>query len=231
MDRCDLQWRFVHASALRWAYVPLHHARIGKPYLHPRSPCPIYDWKGPEAASGTYFALIHNKFDFTKDYAYQDRGPLFLIAGRFNPAAKDQPIEFSEPKMFAPRTWGNSFYSSYTVHDGKGILWFNDLKFYLLGREIGSEWFDEGASATVDFTKPLGKSVRALNGGSIGVIPACGLDEEGFSTLLKCFIVEQDVPEKVVFAFFCIRIPADKDEIKLPGFRQPGENAGKDQQQ
>ena len=128
----------------------------------------MYDWKGEDAASGMYFALIHNKFDFTKDYAYQDRGPLYLIAGRFNPAAKDQPVEFSEPKMFAPRTWGNSFYSSYTVHDGKGILWFNDLKFYLLGREIGSEWFDEGASATVDFTKPLGKSVRALNGGNLG---------------------------------------------------------------
>ena len=32
----------------------------GKPFLHPRSPVPFYDWKGPEAGSGTYFALIHN---------------------------------------------------------------------------------------------------------------------------------------------------------------------------
>ncbi len=140
----------------------------GKPFLHPRSPCPMYDWKGEDAASGMYFALVHNKFDFKKDYAYQERGPLFLIAGRFNPAAKDQPIEFSVPKMFAPRTWGNSFYSSYTVQSGRGILWFNDLKFYLLGREIGPEWFDEYARATVDFTAPLGKDIRALNGGNLG---------------------------------------------------------------
>ena len=140
----------------------------GKPYLHPRSPCPMYDWKGEDAASGMYFVLVHNKFDFQKDYAYQDRGPLYLIAGRFNPAAKDQPVEFSEPKMFAPRANGNSFYSSYTVHDGKGILWFNDMKFYLLGREVGPEWFDEGARATVDFAEPLGRGIRALNGGNLG---------------------------------------------------------------
>ena len=140
----------------------------GKPYLHPRSPCPMYDWKGEDAASGVYFALVHNKFDFKKNYAYQDRGPLYLIAGRFNPAAKDQPVEFSEPKLFAPRPWGNSFYTSYTVQDGKGILWFNDLKFYLLGREVGPEWFDECASATVDFSKTLGRNIRALNGGNLG---------------------------------------------------------------
>ena len=68
-------------------------------YLHPRSPCPIYDWKGPEAASGTYFAL------------------------------------------FAERPNGNSFYTSYTLVDGKGVLWSPDKKFYLLGRLIGEKWF------------------------------------------------------------------------------------------
>jgi hypothetical protein len=113
----------------------------GKPYLHPRSPCPIYDWKGPEAASGTYFALIHNKFDFKGDTAYQRRGPLYLIAGKFMPNA-EQPIWFKAPKLFAPRTNNNSFYTSYTVQNGKGVLWFNDVKFFLLGREIGPEWFE-----------------------------------------------------------------------------------------
>ena len=73
----------------------------GTPYLHPRSPCPIYDWKGCEAAGGYYFALVHNTFDFNGEREYQNRGPLYLIAGRFNPDAK-QPIEFSEPKLFAP---------------------------------------------------------------------------------------------------------------------------------
>ena len=50
--------------------------------------------------------------------------------------------------MFAPRDrYGNSFYTSYTVQDGRGILWFNDMKFYLLGREIGPEWFEDAPDA------------------------------------------------------------------------------------
>jgi hypothetical protein len=113
----------------------------GTAYLHPRSPCPIYDWKGCEAASGFYFALVHNTFDFTAEREYQKRGPLYLIAGRFNPNA-EQPIEFAPPRLFAERENGNSFYSSYTVVDGKGVLWFPDNKFYLLGRVIGEEWFE-----------------------------------------------------------------------------------------
>ena len=114
----------------------------GTPYLHPRSPAPLYDWKGCEAGSGTYFALIHNTFDFNwkEKHAYQNRGPLYLIAGKFMPNA-EQPIWFAPPKLFAEREGGNSFYTSYTVFDGKGILWFNDKKFFLFGRVIGPEWF------------------------------------------------------------------------------------------
>jgi hypothetical protein len=29
------------------------------------------------------------------------------------------------------------------VVDGKAVLWFNDKKFYLLGRIIGDSWFDD----------------------------------------------------------------------------------------
>ena len=127
---------------------PLRDRDGGTPYLHPRSPCPMYDWKGGEEASGRYFILVHNTFDFKKDYAYQNRGPLYLLAGRFNPEAKDQPVEFASPRLFAPRH-GNSFYSSYTVWKGKGILWFNDGKFYLCGRDIGPEWFEEDDPSVV----------------------------------------------------------------------------------
>ncbi len=114
----------------------------GKPFPHPRSPCPLYDWKGPEAGSGWYFALIHNTFDMTLKTAYQKRGPLYLIAGVFAPG-DDQPIRFGEPQLFAPRPSGNSFYSSYTVQDGHGVLWFNDRKYYLLGRVVGDRWFEK----------------------------------------------------------------------------------------
>ncbi|MDO5554003.1 MAG: sialidase family protein [Planctomycetia bacterium] len=114
----------------------------GTPFLHPRSPAPLYDWKGCEAGSGFYFALVHNTFNFNdeKKSAWQNRGPLFLIAGKFMPDA-EQPIWFAPPQMFAERKSGNSFYTSYSLVDGKGVLWFNDHKFFLLGRVIGPEWF------------------------------------------------------------------------------------------
>ena len=63
-----------------------------------------------------------------------------LIAGKFMPDA-EQPIWFKAPKLFAPRPNNNSFYTSYTVQNGKGVLRFNDVKFFLLGRAIGPEWF------------------------------------------------------------------------------------------
>ena len=110
----------------------------GEKFLHCCSPCPMYDWKGCEAGSGTYFALIHNTYDFKKKN--QPRGPLYLIAGTFDPTG-EQPVRFSEPKLFAPRPNGNAFYASYTVDEnGVGILWFCDMKRWLLGRKIGSEW-------------------------------------------------------------------------------------------
>jgi hypothetical protein len=115
----------------------------GRPFLHPRSPCPIYDWKGPEAGSGYYFALVHDLFDFHAPRASQPRATLYLIAGRFNPKA-EQPIEFVRRSIFSPRIAGNSCYSSYTCVNGKGVLWYNDRKYFLLGREIGAEFF-EGA--------------------------------------------------------------------------------------
>ena len=114
----------------------------GKPFLHPRSPCPIFDRGGCEAASGEYFAFIHNTFDFKSTTACQPRRQLYLIAGKFDPKG-EQPIRFSlKPKLFNERTYGNSLYASYTVVDGEGVLWFPDVKYYLLGRKIGREWFE-----------------------------------------------------------------------------------------
>ena len=118
----------------------------GKAYPHPRSPCPIYDWKGPEAGSGIYFSFVHNMFDFNNPKTpYQKRGPLYLIAGRFDPSG-EQPIKFSPMKLFWSRGGSNAFYTSYTVADGTGVLWFPDTKYRLVGRKIGPEWFDDAGS-------------------------------------------------------------------------------------
>ena len=136
-------WTQSRDGGRSWSRPRLLRDAEGKPYLHPRSPCPMYDWKGPEAGSGKYFALVHQTFDFNdpKRNAYQRRGPLYLIAGEFDPDG-EQPVRFKPPKLFAPRKNGNSFYTSYCVVDGVGVLWYNDMKFYLCGRRIGPEWFE-----------------------------------------------------------------------------------------
>ena len=116
----------------------------GRKFLHPCSPCPIYEYAGCEAGSGRYFAFVHDTFDFANTNThYQTRGPYFMITGKFSPKA-EQPVEFSETKTFVTRTDGwNSFYTSYTVESGRKILWIPDKKYYLIGREIGEEWFKD----------------------------------------------------------------------------------------
>lgn len=113
----------------------------GKPFLHPMSPCPLYDWKGENAASGYYFCFIHNTFDFKSKSPWQKRGPLYLLAGRYQ-ANADQPIQFDDPRLFVDREFNQSFYTSTTQIDGKTVLWYNDQKFYLLGKVIDSSWFE-----------------------------------------------------------------------------------------
>jgi hypothetical protein len=115
----------------------------GEPILHPVSPCPIYDAKGNEAASGLYFLLAHNTFDYSNPNPWQNRGPLYFFAGRFQPDA-DQPVWFKmNDEPFIKRPSINSFYSSVSVVDGKTVLWYNDQKFYLLGKVIGDEYFQK----------------------------------------------------------------------------------------
>jgi len=113
----------------------------GDPIPHPMSPCPIYDAKGNEAASGLYFMFAHNTFDMQSTSPWQNRGPLFLFAGRFHKDA-EQPVWFDAPKPFIERPTNNSFYTSLTVLDGKTVLWYPDQKFYLLGKYIDERYID-----------------------------------------------------------------------------------------
>lgn len=122
---------------------PLLDRDGGKPFLHPVAPCPIYDRRGNLAASGEYFAFVHNAYDFNDPNPWQNRGPLYLIAGRYREGAR-QPIWFeSKPKLFADRPTGQAFYSSATLIDGVQVFWYGDQKFYLLGKKIDDSWFDE----------------------------------------------------------------------------------------
>ena len=116
----------------RWPEV-LRKKDGGEAILQPCSPCPIYDYKGPEARSGKYFLLVHNTFDFNGLTSYQNHGPLYKLDGEYVEGAH-QPIWFTDKGFFSPRDTGNSFYTSYTAQNGRGVLWFGDQKFYLFGR-------------------------------------------------------------------------------------------------
>lgn len=111
----------------------------GRLIRHSVSPCPVYDWKGCEAGSGTYFGLFH--LDVT-----DHRGPLYLVPGHFTPKAH-QPVSFTGmPKLFEPRSHWNSYYTSYTTdpETGVGTLWYPDCaKYYLLGRDITADFIGE----------------------------------------------------------------------------------------
>lgn len=128
----------------------------GEPLLHPLSPCPIYDVGGNTAGSGRYALFVHNH-----DGHYQGAGPadtslhrrpVYLAAGRFQPGAK-QPVWFDEPRYFMDHrgvglgqigTRGRldlALYASMTVRNNQAVLWYPDRKFFLLGREIGPQWF------------------------------------------------------------------------------------------
>ena len=134
-------WSVSGDNGQTWAEPkPLRDRDGGEVLKHPRSPCPIYDRYGCEAGSGYYFAFIHNTFDENAKTEWQNRGPLYLIAGKYQPDA-EQPVWFAPAQLFSERESNNSFYTSSTVIDGKTVLWYNDKKFYLLGRYIGDEWF------------------------------------------------------------------------------------------
>jgi len=133
-------WSQSRDQGRTWSRLKILRNAEGKPFLQPRSPCPIYDFKGPEAASGKYFCLLHNAFDFNGEKAYQNRGPVYFVGGEFDPDG-EQPIRFSAPRLFWSRASGNAFYASYTVEDKYGVLWFGDQKHMLVGKIVDESWF------------------------------------------------------------------------------------------
>lgn len=93
----------------------------------------MYTLQGPEATSGEVFALIHNAYDDSiPPLGRQERGPLYLIRGRFDPAG-DQPVRFGDPEPFLMLKEGNACYSSYTEAEGETVLWFGVHKYRLVG--------------------------------------------------------------------------------------------------
>ncbi len=133
----------------------------GEPLLNPLAPCPIYDVGGETAGSGRYVLFTHNvPGNYTGPGPINtsiQRKPVYILTGRFQ-AGADQPVWFDEPRVFMdhkgvslgkPGTAGRidmSMYSSFTVRQGRSVLWYPERKFFLLGRIIDpAAWFGSGA--------------------------------------------------------------------------------------
>ena len=129
-DDCGVTWRTPQ---------PLLFSD-GTPFVHPLSPCPIFDLK-----DGRYMQLYHGAF--RTDNFWRPRTPLRRAFGHFDPHAK-QPIVFHKaddelymtlpPEKASTLGYGIelAIYGTMTHQNGQNVLWYPDRKFFLLGKIV-----------------------------------------------------------------------------------------------
>jgi len=133
---------------------PLLDRDFGIPLLNPVGCDPMY-----QLADGRYVLFYsNNRGDIDSGGAADatPRRPCFLALGEFRPKA-DQPVWFSPPKQFMdsdgltvagvppgtpgmPTSADLSMYSSFTTRAGRNMLWYPERKFFLLGKEVTTEF-------------------------------------------------------------------------------------------
>lgn len=109
------------------------------PFVHPISPCPIYD-----LGDGRYMQFYHGVCNPQKPYL--PRNTVRYAMGYFDPNAV-QPIRFKKETDTLYMHLGDeadgfgtdkqvALYGTMTHQNGKNILWYPDRKFFLLGRDV-----------------------------------------------------------------------------------------------
>ena len=109
------------------------------PFVHPISPCPIFD-----LGEGRYVQFFHNANNPRKPHL--PRNVVYKAIGHFD---KDgfQPVKFKKEECELYMNLDEeadgfgtdnqvAIYGTMTHQNGKNILWYPDRKFFLLGREI-----------------------------------------------------------------------------------------------
>ncbi len=133
---------------------PLLYHDHGRPVLSPLFCTPIY-----KLSDGRYILIHHpafrtpelrEKYDIPRTGGRMDqrfRRPAFIALGEYRPNA-EQPIWFSESKFFfdsdsvplGPKGMiSTGGYGSFTTFRGENVYWYEDRKFFLLGRKITDE--------------------------------------------------------------------------------------------
>ncbi len=116
--------------------------------LHPCSPCPMYT-----LSPGRYIFLYHNHDGHFRQWGPLDsadhRRPVMVALAEHRPHAA-QPVWFSPPKLLmdndgvrlgAGRGRADlAMYASFTIRHGRGVLWYPERKFFLLGKRIAPAW-------------------------------------------------------------------------------------------
>ena len=135
----------------RWSQPKPMIGYDGKPMPHPLGPCPMYGLKDE-----VYLCLTYNNpgvragYDVFAEPSHPQalnvaRGPLYLVAGKFNPEG-EQPIRFGKPIKFIDtdmvalghrkQSCTAPLYTAVTQWRGKTMLWYPDRKYQILGKEI-----------------------------------------------------------------------------------------------
>ena len=118
----------------------------GERMLNPIAPTPMFRFE-----DGRYIIFLQNHDGFgyggIGPLDLNSRRPQFMSVGEFREGAH-QPVWFSEPLLFCDthmvgvfpdNMYWLSFYSSFTEHEGKRVLWYTDRKIFFLGRNITDE--------------------------------------------------------------------------------------------
>jgi hypothetical protein len=128
----------------------LRYRDDGEKIKQPIASCPVFP-----LSDGSFLLVFHNNDGNLGSYKPKDalynRRPAYAAHGTFMPEAK-QPVWFSEPiqmldndgKIIGPKgTCEIATYPSFTEFQGKQVLWYPDRKYFLLGKYITNELFQQ----------------------------------------------------------------------------------------
>ena len=134
-----VSYSFSHDGGLTWNTPRTLYFDDFTPFVHPISPCPIYD-----LGDGRYMQIYHGVYDQHKPYL--PRNVLRCAFGYFSDDEL-QPIHFKKEDDFPYMYLGDdadgfgtdkqvAVYGTMTHQNGKNILWYPDRKFFLLGKDV-----------------------------------------------------------------------------------------------
>ena len=123
---------------------PLRYTNGGEIIRNSNAPCPVIRLR-----DGRVVLMFYNRTNAGgRGGQFGARDPVYLAAGRETPA-KRQPVEFGSARLFMDiqgkmvpggTAWPQiASYSSFLEHKGKLYLFYNDSKYFILGKVVPEE--------------------------------------------------------------------------------------------